>query len=326
LEGTVLVECQAGATICRARVGEGEWEEDDIPQLSVEPGRLIQCGAGRVMFATGARKKKRSSALSAQDDAEEDDRESSRSAQKTKEQELEERTDEEQGEGSDAGAATLESDEEREAMTTKPEDEADARKAMKNLVLRAKRILEDSKRKLSGKRQQELRAFAQSVRKTMSKHRPNDSAALAEEDGVEAFETALAEIMTKIPDDDLPTESTSTTQAQTTASAISNDPKLRDPDRVDNYNAQKDAALLAAALARARENPIDISKPYATPWHPRQFMSAFAFIPRYLEVNQRVCSAVYLRHPVARPGLAEVPTPFSAETMGLAFNWYLRRR
>ncbi|KAK1090259.1 hypothetical protein LTR48_008635, partial [Friedmanniomyces endolithicus] len=205
-------------------------------------------------------------------------------------------------------------------MTTKPEDEADARKAMKNLVVRAKRILEDSKRKLSGKRQQELRAFAQSVRKTMSKHRPNETAALAEEDGVEAFETALAEIMTKIPADDLPTESTSTTQAQTTASAISSNPQMRDPDRVDNYNVQKDAALLSAALARARENPIDISKPYATPWHPRQFMSAFAFIPRYLEVNQRVCSAVYLRHPVARPGLAEVPTPFSAETMGLAFN------
>ncbi|KAK0261468.1 hypothetical protein B0A54_03637 [Friedmanniomyces endolithicus] len=296
------------------------------PSYQLNPGDLFSVEPERVMFATGARKKKRSSALSAQDDAEEDDRESSRSAQKTKEQELDERTDEEQGEASDAGAATLESDEEREAMTTKPEDEADARKAMKNLVVRAKRILEDSKRKLSGKRQQELRAFAQSVRKTMSKHRPNETAALAEEDGVEAFETALAEIMTKIPADDLPTESTSTTQAQTTASAISSNPQMRDPDRVDNYNVQKDAALLSAALARARENPIDISKPYATPWHPRQFMSAFAFIPRYLEVNQRVCSAVYLRHPVARPGLAEVPTPFSAETMGLAFNWYLRRR
>ena len=55
-------------------------------------------------------------------------------------------------------------------------------------------------------------------------------------------------------------------------------------------------------------------------------MSAFAFIPRYLEVNHNVCSAVYLRHPVARPGLAEVPSPISNETASLAFNWYLRRR
>lgn len=73
-------------------------------------------------------------------------------------------------------------------------------------------------------------------------------------------------------------------------------------------------------------NKKDASKPYMTPWKPRDYMSAFAFIPRYLEVNQNICAAVYLRHPVARPGLAEVPTPFSYETGQLAFNWYLRRR
>jgi hypothetical protein len=88
--------------------------------------------------------------------------------------------------------------------------------------------------------------------------------------------------------------------------------------------AMKDA--LEKAIARIRENPSDATKPYATPWRPRPYMSAFAFIPRYLEVNHKICSAVYLRHPVARPGLAEVPTPFPAETQQLAFNWYLRRR
>lgn len=73
-------------------------------------------------------------------------------------------------------------------------------------------------------------------------------------------------------------------------------------------------------------NKRDASAPYATPWRPRDYMAAFAFIPRYLEVNQNICAAVYLRHPVARPGLAEVPTPFHIETGQLAFNWYLRRR
>ncbi|KIW02343.1 uncharacterized protein PV09_06484 [Verruconis gallopava] len=67
-------------------------------------------------------------------------------------------------------------------------------------------------------------------------------------------------------------------------------------------------------------------KPYLTPWVPRNWMSAFAFIPRYLEVNQNVCSAVYLRHPVARQGLAEVPSPFSKEMGLLSYHWYLRRR
>ncbi|KAF2279196.1 alpha-L RNA-binding motif-containing protein [Westerdykella ornata] len=84
--------------------------------------------------------------------------------------------------------------------------------------------------------------------------------------------------------------------------------------------------LKEKAEYEATWNKKDSSKPYATPWRPRDYMSAFAFIPRYLEVNQNICAAVYLRHPVARPGLAEVPTPFSYETGQLAFNWYLRRR
>jgi len=98
--------------------------------------------------------------------------------------------------------------------------------------------------------------------------------------------------------------------------------RLKSEEEMD----QKQKAALETAIARIRENPADTTKPYATPWRPRPYMSAFAFIPRYLEVNHNICSAVYLRHPVARPGLAEVPTPFPAETQQLAFNWYLRRR
>lgn len=84
--------------------------------------------------------------------------------------------------------------------------------------------------------------------------------------------------------------------------------------------------ILREALRQLRENPIDHTKPYATPWRPREYMSAFAFIPRYLEVNQNICAAVYLRHPVARPGMSEVPTPYDESIMGAAFAWYLRRR
>ncbi|KAK5721304.1 hypothetical protein LTR17_014674 [Elasticomyces elasticus] len=298
------------------------------PGYQLNPGDMFSVDPERVMFATGARKSKKGSPVS---DQEAEDRRMERNAAKSKaaahNSEAEEGLEEvDEDEDSDAGAATLESDEDREAMSTKPEDEQDARKAMKNLVLRAKRILEDSKRKLSGKRQQELRSFAQSVRKTMAKHRPSDpSSAEGSDAGVADFETALAEIMTKIPSDSLPTQSTSATQLAATASASQN-PQAPTEDQPDAYNAAKDAALLASALERARENPIDVSEPYATPWQPRAFMSAFAFIPRYLEVNQNVCAAVYLRHPVARPGLAEVPTPFGGEVMGLAFNWYLRRR
>lgn len=88
---------------------------------------------------------------------------------------------------------------------------------------------------------------------------------------------------------------------------------------------EEERKLLKKFIQQELENPTDPSKPYATPWQPRPYMSAFAFIPRYLEVNQKICAAVYLRHPVARQGLAEVPTPFPSAVNQLAFNWYLRR-
>lgn len=55
-----------------------------------------------------------------------------------------------------------------------------------------------------------------------------------------------------------------------------------------------------------RSRLFDPTKPYRTPWRPRYYLSAFAFIPRYMEVNHSIGHAVYLRDPVARPGLSEV--------------------
>jgi ribosomal protein S4 len=108
----------------------------------------------------------------------------------------------------------------------------------------------------------------------------------------------------------------------------------RDPEAAAPLISDEDQAKLRSAFEKLRFETEHSSAwngrtwkaPYATPWRPRNYMSAFAFIPRYLEVNQNICAAVYLRHPVARPGLAEVPTPFHLETGQLAFNWYLRRR
>lgn len=97
----------------------------------------------------------------------------------------------------------------------------------------------------------------------------------------------------------------------------------------DARQAKADARALEAEKKRAQstqENPVDPTRPYNTPWAPKTFMAPFAFIPRYLEVNHLVCAAVYLRHPVARKGLVEVPSPFGVTEMSLTHNWYLRRR
>jgi ribosomal protein S4 len=297
------------------------------PGYQLNPGDMFSVEPEKVLYATGARKKLKSSPMSVE--------ENSKQRQDARTLARHQRDDED----SEAGMATIESEEELEAMSMQPEEQEDPKKALKSLMTRASRILDDSKRKLSGKRQQELRDFSRSIKKTMSKLRGIEEGEI--EDTIDGLETSLAEILIKIPQEDLPKEARlDTAEAAKAAEASAEqqqeatdaamealaNPQMRQPGKVDQYRARKDAEMLHAALQRARENPIDASKPYATPWRPREYMSAFAFIPRYLEVNQNICSAVYLRHPVARPGLAEVPTPFHSETLGLAFNWYLRRR
>ncbi|EME47124.1 hypothetical protein DOTSEDRAFT_77527 [Dothistroma septosporum NZE10] len=291
------------------------------PGYQLNPGDMFQVDPDRVLFATGARKLKSGSPLSNQDLRRKmEEREARREAKEKEEEDRAVGAIEKAEEVSEAGAATLESESTEQGESG--DAKVDASRELKRLMKRAKNVLDDSKRDLSGKRQQELRGFTKAVKTAFARLRGKEESETQET--VEGFETALAEILTKVPQD---AAEEAVPKAETlTEEQGSANPQMQDQSKIDAYRARKDAELLHAALEKARANPVDSTKPYATPWQPRDFMSAFAFIPRYLEVNQNICSAVYLRHPVARPGLAEVPTPFSAETMGLGFNWYLRRR
>ena len=64
------------------------------------------------------------------------------------------------------------------------------------------------------------------------------------------------------------------------------------------------------------------------PFHLPDYATPFIFIPAYLEVSFPTCSTVYLRHPTARPGYSEVPTPYDAdgEVVRLAWEWYSKVR
>lgn len=65
-----------------------------------------------------------------------------------------------------------------------------------------------------------------------------------------------------------------------------------------------------------------------TPFNLPEYASPFIFIPAYLEVSFPTCSTIYLRHPTARPGYSEIPTPFDAdgEVVRLAWEWYSKVR
>ncbi|KAK5465482.1 hypothetical protein LTS15_002045 [Exophiala xenobiotica] len=273
------------------------------PGYLLNPGDMFQVLPERVMFATGAPKV----------------------IEKAK-------AAEQEGEGEDAAPEVAAEEVEKQA---EPEEEAeveqDPREVLKALKAQAKSILTSAKQDLGGKRKQELRAFSRAIRRLLSKSKSTTKSTALE---TGSAETQLAEIQealqirrenkaagTSSPPSAQTKVATSAESADATsvaeeeAKASTEQPSLNDTE----YNE------LLSALRSMQENPVDDSKPYATPWMPRDFMSVFAFIPRFLEVNHKICAAVYLRHPVARPGLAEVPTPFSESINSNAFTWYLRR-
>ncbi|OCH92429.1 alpha-L RNA-binding motif-containing protein [Obba rivulosa] len=65
-----------------------------------------------------------------------------------------------------------------------------------------------------------------------------------------------------------------------------------------------------------------------TPFYLPPYASPFIFVPPYLEPSFATCSVVYLRHPTARPGYSEIPTPWDADgsIVRLAWEWYSKRR
>lgn len=69
----------------------------------------------------------------------------------------------------------------------------------------------------------------------------------------------------------------------------------------------------------------DPSKPYFTPWTPRQFLAPFAILPKHIEVSFETCHAVYLRDPVARPGESEVISPFDSDIHQRAYMYYVKK-
>lgn len=278
------------------------------PGYLLNPGDMFQVEPDRVMFATGAPKdtkqRRATRLLKKRQDAK-------------KNQEEAAEADEALPFEDDAAAISTTTETATEALS---EDEVTAkRKAhkanLKSLLEKAKAILHDDNDKPSAKRKQNLRAFTSSVRRSLSGISRTAAGNLDSQ-----FQALASELASSIAVKPPTTPQSNSSSATPTASSSSS--SSSSSESLSRHERQRLIQLMRDAI----ENPYDPSKSYATPWKPRSYMAPFAFIPRYLEVNQNICSAVYLRHPVARPGLAEVPSPFPQDTQQLAFNWYLRRR
>ena len=258
------------------------------PAYQLNPGDMFQVEPERVMYATGAPKDAKERRIT--------------------------RVFRRQSASTTKDPAPPVSTTEPSPSLSNPESHEDRKTRLKSLLSSAKTILSD-KSALSAKRKQALREFQRDLRQALV--RPSDT-----------IDNQIAQVTTNLGLDVSPSPSSSSSPSPSSDPATPSVPEPAfDPKTAAAVALSKpDASMLRAALAEARENPVDPSKPYATPWRPRDWMCAFAFVPRYLEVHHRICSAVYLRHPVARPYLAEVPTPFDDELNSLTFLWYLRRR
>ncbi|KAK2040825.1 hypothetical protein LZ31DRAFT_557537 [Colletotrichum somersetense] len=240
----------------------------------------------------------------------------------------------EEGGENAAAAASAE-----ESAASEEERRAAHQKQLKALVRSAKSLISDGEG-LSPRKKRQLRAFMAETKRILSSsgrvadaeaasNDPNavidHLSAMLKDFKLEGTQVeAIAAEEAQQPGQQQPEQQTGHKEkaaTETIKELVSSEEVRR---QIDGLSRDEQKAL-ANLLRQDAENPIDESKPYWTPWEPRRYISPFAFIPRYLEVNQNICAAVYLRHPVARRGMAEVPTPFAYEVNQLAFNWYLRR-
>lgn len=327
------------------------------PSYQLNPGDMFQVDIEKVLYGTGQQKvpglqekvmNKIEAAKKKEAAAEKKLRDGEKLAESTEEGENSAAASEES-----ATEAKAENDAEGEiaaeegAPLTEEQEWNLKSQTLQAMLVRVKMLLRDKKKtgELSAKDKAKLRVFRSSAKRFLA--HPEDSELDANElmnelrlqmkgldiqgksfqsqegaDGAEAAAEADAETSESKPqhnrkkmiDKALEMEGLDEEQKKKAIAVIGYEDMTRDEMR-----------SLAQLLRREAENPVDESKPYATPWRPRPFMSAFAFVPRYLEVNPNICAAVYLRHPVARKGLAEVPTPFPYFTNQLAHNWYLGR-
>ncbi|TGJ85089.1 hypothetical protein E0Z10_g3702 [Xylaria hypoxylon] len=283
----------------KVRILTRYYRQVPYPAYRLNPGDMFQVDPERVLYATGLPKlspkdPKQPSTLAGEDEV----------AEEALEEEAESATEEE----SEVQAAKAEQDPDTtDAPEAAPVNMKPTRKQIQDLTAQAKAIL--SEKPLSPAQKKGLRKFIQNAKPLLSRAgRPNASPT----EITDELSTLVAELDLGVGGDD----------KASSGGAVSSDPMAS----LSDSELKSLEERMEELMDEEEDNPHDPSKPYVTPWRPRNYMAPFAFIPQYLEVHQNICSAVYLRHPVVRKGAAEVPTPYPIGTSQLAFNWYLRRR
>ncbi|KAJ7604644.1 hypothetical protein FB45DRAFT_955538 [Roridomyces roridus] len=100
----------------------------------------------------------------------------------------------------------------------------------------------------------------------------------------------------------------------------------------DMFSIKPSAMKLLRPQQEEGESDNVVARPDAppdlTPFNLPFYASPWLFVPAYLEVSFQTCSAIYVRHPTARPQYSEIPTPYGAdgEVIRHAWEWYMQNR
>ena len=115
--------------------------------------------------------------------------------------------------------------------------------------------------------------------------------------------------------------------AEGSESVESQAPRAVENDKID---AEGSESVESQAPREVENDKVDEEddKPRLTPFYLPPYASPWLFIPAYIEPSFATCSAVYVRHPTARPGYSEIPTPYDADgtLVRYAWEWYVQRR
>ncbi|KAL0958828.1 hypothetical protein HGRIS_014145 [Hohenbuehelia grisea] len=115
-------------------------------------------------------------------------------------------------------------------------------------------------------------------------------------------------------------------------------PNGESDDVIANLGRQSSKYLYKPKTSEEALNPSDVpeaptpqdssGKEQLTPFHLPPYAAPWLFIPAYIEPSFKTCSAIYVRHPTARPGYSEIPTPYDAdgEVIRFAWEWYVKSR
>jgi len=117
-------------------------------------------------------------------------------------------------------------------------------------------------------------------------------------------------------------------QPKTTSAEISSEELAAEELKNEPSDSIEEPVLEESSQAQDTSSVKDECRTRVTPFNLPAYASPFIFVPAYLEVSFATCSVVYVRHPTARPGYSEIPTPYDAdgEVVRLAWEWYSKVR